>query len=582
VRFQLAFSLGEWKDDRAARALGRLLRRDAAEPYLQAAAMTSLTKANLGVVLGAVLEGGAPPAGVIEALMRQASAMGDDRAVVGLLKRIARVPAGEAPGWRLDVLAAFLDGLAARRSSLARLAREGPKEIRAAASGLGGLFRSARVGAVDDKLPEAERLRCVRLLGREGDHIAEDRDLLSRLLAPTVAPTVQSAAVQALARLDDPKVPALLLAGWKGQAPALRSQVLQALLERPARVPALLDAIEKKQVLALELDASRRQALLEHRDAKVRKRAQKVLAGAVDPDRQKVIDAYRGALSRAGEAAKGKAVYEKSCAACHKLGGLGNEVGPDLAALRDKSAEYLLIAVLDPNRAVEARYVSYQAELADGRVRAGLVAGETGTSITLVGVDGKPEVVLRKDLERLTSTGKSLMPEGIEKDVSPEAMADLLAFLRSQAPLPRPKSFPGNKPEVVRAGKDGELRLTAQNAEIHGPSLVLEKQYGNLGLWQSPDDRAVWTVEVPRAGRYAVWLDHACDPSSAGNRFVLEADEVLLKAKAESTGSWDVYKQTRFGEVKLPAGRVRLTMRAEGRIRGALPDLRAVRLAPVK
>src|SRR5262249_50508581 len=169
-----------------------------------------------------------------------------------------------------------------------------------------------------------------------------------------------------------------------------------------------------------------------------------VLAGAVDPDRQKVIDAYKGALSRAGDPAKGKAVFEKSCAACHKLGGLGNEVGPDLAALRDKSAEYPLIAGLDPHHPLEARYISYQAELADGRVRAGLVAGETGTSITLVGVDGKPEVVLRKDIERLTSTGKSLMPEGIEKDVSPEALADLLAFLRAQAPLPRPKSFPGN------------------------------------------------------------------------------------------------------------------------------------------
>ena len=302
----------------------------------------------------------------------------------------------------------------------------------------------------------------------------------------------------------------------------------------------------------------------------------------MSPDRQKVIDGYRAALKNAGDAVKGQAVFAKACASCHKLGAIGSEVGPDLAALSGKSAEYLLIAILDPNRAVEARYIAYQATLTDGRIFAGILSAESSNSITLLSNDGKPQVILRRNLESLSSTGKSLMPDGVEKDVSVAAMTDLLAFLRSQAPLPRPKSFPGNKPSLVRIDKDGAFHLLASNAEIHGPRLELEKKYGNLGMWTHENDRAAWTVSVPAAGVYEVWLDHACAPGAAGNTFVLEADEVLLTAKVASTGSWDAYKTKRFGTVKLPAGQVRITMRSKGPIRGALIDLRGMRVTPVK
>jgi hypothetical protein len=191
-------------------------------------------------------------------------------------------------------------------------------------------------------------------------------------------------------------------------------------------------------------------------------------------------------------------------------------------------------------------------------------------------------VILRKNIDSLASTGKSLMPEGLEKEVSVKAMADLLAYLRARHPAVKPKSFPGNRPAPVRAEKDGSLHLRAISAEIYGPNLVLEAQYRNLGYWGHADDRAVWTVEVAKAGRYEVWLDHACDPSVAGNQFVLETVVVLLEGKVASTGSWDRYRTLKFGTVRLPAGRIRLTMRSRGAVRGALIDLRAIKLVPLK
>jgi putative heme-binding domain-containing protein len=126
-------------------------------------------------------------------------------------------------------------------------------------------------------------------------------------------------------------------------------------------------------------------------------------------------------------------LYVKHCSSCHKLAGTGGEIGPDLTALADKPVDYLLTAILDPNRAVEPRYLTYVAQTKSGLTLIGILAGESGNRITLLGADGKPQEVLRSDLEGLFSTGRSMMPEGLEKDLKPQEIADLLAHLRSAA-----------------------------------------------------------------------------------------------------------------------------------------------------
>ena len=160
----------------------------------------------------------------------------------------------------------------------------------------------------------------------------------------------------------------------------------------------------------------------------------------------------------------------------------------------------------------------------------------TGNSITLIGSDGKKNVLLRGDLDELSSSGKSAMPEGLEKEIKPQDLADLIAHIRSQGPQPKRKVFAGNKPELVRPAGDGSLLLSAANCEIYGPTVVLEKKYGNLGYWSSTDDRAVWAVEVAKPGRYAVWLDWACHPDMAGKKFLLQAGVNQMTGKVESTG----------------------------------------------
>jgi hypothetical protein len=110
---------------------------------------------------------------------------------------------------------------------------------------------------------------------------------------------------------------------------------------------------------------------------------------------------------------------------------------------------------------------------------------------------------------------------------------------------------------------------------------VLEKKHGNLGWWNSDDDQAVWTIEVPKTGTYAVWLDWACIDTSAGKAFLLEAGPNQLTGKVASTGSWDTYKQARVGAIVLGAGQQRITFRSAEHISAPLIDLKSVRLVPV-
>ena len=96
------------------------------------------------------------------------------------------------------------------------------------------------------------------------------------------------------------------------------------------------------------------------------------------------------------------------------------------------------MAILDPNRAFEAKYADYTVHVRDGRVLSGLIAGESANAITLRRQDGREDVLLRSEIEAVSASGRSLMPEGIEKDVTPRDLADLVAYLGAARPPRRP------------------------------------------------------------------------------------------------------------------------------------------------
>src|SRR5262249_13644541 len=147
--------------------------------------------------------------------------------------------------------------------------------------------------------------------------------------------------------------------------------------------------------------------------------------------RPDVVAAYQKALQLKGDPARGKAVFQKGCSACHQLEGVGTQIGADLKAVRDQGSAAILLNILDPNREVKPQFLSYVLVTSAGRIVTGMITAETANGITLRRADGTTETVLRIDIEELRSTGLSFMPEGLEKQIDVPAMADLLAYLNS-------------------------------------------------------------------------------------------------------------------------------------------------------
>jgi putative heme-binding domain-containing protein len=145
----------------------------------------------------------------------------------------------------------------------------------------------------------------------------------------------------------------------------------------------------------------------------------------------KVLADYQSALALKGEASRGREVFAKNCAQCHRIGELGVNVAPDISDSRVKQPAQYLTDILQPNRAIDNNYISYIVTTTDGRVLNGILATETSGSITLRQAENKTVSLLRSEIDEMRSTGLSLMPEGLEKNVPPQAMADLISFLKN-------------------------------------------------------------------------------------------------------------------------------------------------------
>jgi putative heme-binding domain-containing protein len=427
VRFRLALLLGNWDDRRAGEALAKLARRDGRDRWMRAAILCSAMP-HVPTLLSTLLGGGqgeSPPPEIIEPLLGLAGSLSSDRLNADVARSIGQ-PAGQGgryAAWQYSALAGLVSAWERAKS---------PTSVEAYPP-FAGLLDSARRLVSADSGDEAERLAAVSLLRHSAARNDGDRDRLAGLLRPRVPVALQQAAVASLGHLSDPKVADQLLAGWKGYSPQIRGAVLDALLSRREWTPTLLAALESGRVSVGEIDPARRQRLVNRRDPAIRSRAEALFAHQGQA-RKAVVEAYWPAVRSKGDPAAGAAVFKKLCITCHRLGNEGVDVGPDLAMLNDRSPEALLVAILDPNRALESRYASFTVATVDGRVLTGLIASESATSVTLRRQEGKDDVLLRSDIDEMTTSGQSLMPEGMEKDLTPQALADLIAYIASNGP----------------------------------------------------------------------------------------------------------------------------------------------------
>jgi len=424
VRFEVALALGTLDGEASAKSLAKIGKHDAADPWVRTAVLSS------SIV---------NPSGLFDRLWQdQGFASTPDG--LSLLRPLALVIGARAKGEEIDRLLASLssgktspntlavllglgDGLSRARKRLADL----PTHSETVKDWLASVFKTAAAQAPDNSLSANTRAEAITLLAQGSFDTV--RSTLPPLVSPLQPLAVQKAALKTLASYNQAEVAPLLLAPWAGYTPPLRNEVVGYLLGRRAWIPPLLDAVKKGTVLVNQIPPVRRGILLKDNDPAIRKLAQELFGGEAPGPRAEAIARYKPVLEKPGDQERGRLVFERECFACHKLGERGHAVGPNLAGVLKRTPEEILVNVLDPNREVSPEFLEYSVALDDGRVVTGLVASETPSGVTLRGREAAEQTILRQNIEEIASTGKSLMPEGIEKTVSPAEMADLIAFL---------------------------------------------------------------------------------------------------------------------------------------------------------
>jgi putative heme-binding domain-containing protein len=431
VRFQVAFTLGEIAggDPKVVRALASLARRDSGDPWIRTAILSSSSRIE-GRLFEAIAAGRRGPADdglrrLLRDLAGLVGASGDPEATGQLIDRLAAGDIAPAGDELLDeVLIGLGDGLdRAGRKTL----RDASKGTPAAVALLDSTLARAAETAAEPGADPRRRERAIALLGQAD--LATAVRILGSLLVPGEPKEIQSAAVRALSRFVEPPVAPLLIEKWGGLTSPVRSEVIVGLLSRPAWTAALLDAVQAGTIPAAVIPSNWKAQLLAHRDPAIAARARAVLGNDRPGPRAEAYARYRTALDLPADRERGARVFERECVECHKLGERGRAVGPNLASVQRRTPEELLLHILDPNREVAPDYLEYAVALDDGRVLTGLIAAESTGSLTLRRPGGGEETVLRANVEAVTGTGKSLMPEGLENRITPQEMADLIAYI---------------------------------------------------------------------------------------------------------------------------------------------------------
>ncbi len=322
---------------------------------------------------------------------------------------------------------------------------------------------AARVS--DEEQGDAARVRAIDLLKqlKPDGTVAVFRDQLGKAKSDTL----KVGLLGGLETFDDPAIGPFVLDGYGKASPAVKKRSVQLLLSRPAWAAELLARTDKGTFPKSDLTIEHAKTAVGFNEpsltALVEKQFGKLVA-ATAGEKQARISWLSVAISREkdADATRGKALYTKHCAACHTLHGEGGKVGPDLTTADRKNRGYLLAQVVDPSGYIRPEFVVQNVVTQDGRRLSGIVEPTPGDRVTLVNVvNDQPQrtVLAKADIETMTPSAVSLMPEKLLDTLSDAQVADLFVYLsadpgRDPRPAPQPppppkKADPPPAPKVA-------------------------------------------------------------------------------------------------------------------------------------
>lgn len=374
-----------------------------------------------------------PPATAADAISdfaRHTAALGN---LESLGKSIALLE-GEPKWWHFEVVSGISEGLrrsSLKQKSLAALIAAKPPELGEGVAVLESLLEKATSIALDRDRTDSDRTAALDLVAQRP--LEEKLELVGQLIELTETPAVQAAAVRMLSSDNREQVADFFFAQWDSLAPTPRREALDLITANTKTGLTLMKKMKAGEISPAAMPPMTRWSYGRSTNEEIKSLALE-LFGQTDSDRAALIADYQSTLSTSqGDPAKGKLVFEKAaCVTCHQVGGVGVDVGPSLNDVKIKPSEALLTDILDPNRAVEERWVSQSIEKKDGSSLSGLLHGEDAAAIVLRVPGGVDMTVPRSEVASVKSTGISLMPVGLEAAISKEEMADLIAFLKQR------------------------------------------------------------------------------------------------------------------------------------------------------
>lgn len=455
VQFQLLCTLGGIDSGASRGAQDRLLARAVDDPWMQIAALSaSSDRAPQLFRTAAAFTDKQTTARA--AFFRQVAAVIGARRHPAEIRRVLTTlltaRAADSSWWRAATVDGLAQGFGSRRRAagdgqaradlgqdlLLKLFESPDADVRRAslrgltATGLpphaAAPLRRAAVTAEDASQDPALRADSIGLIAL--DNPAAHEALFKSLVDPRQPEVVQAAAVRGLAKVKGPAVATYLIAGWKSMTPAVRMDAADAMFLDPERPRLLLDAIGKETVQPWTLAFRHKRQLLMSRDASLRESARSLLEEKAAA-REEVLKRYQAALEKPGDPQKGRAVFQQVCARCHKLDGLGQDVGPDLATVRHRAPLNILSDIIMPSASIAQNYESYVLETTSSGMVEGIMSAQTPTTITIRHEAGRDDVIRRADIKSMRVTSLSAMPADLEQQITIDQMADLLRFLKS-------------------------------------------------------------------------------------------------------------------------------------------------------
>ncbi len=423
VRLQVALTLGQSNDARAAKTLLTLVRNGDLDRWLIQAISSSAGLHATAILDDLFSEAHAEnlatvPAALVTDLLSTAEARGVNVATrYGKLFATTKIDIPQ----QLQLAACFTNALKERPASQHPLHEQ-----------LQPLYEQAKRWIKDSDRDESHRQAALNLVGIGIGEKEEERQLLLDLVSPQTPLVLQQNAIDRLSRLGDTSTCVAFVDRWESMSDSVRSECVGQILQRRNWIEILLDALEQGTIQAADLSPAARQQLTQTGSRSMRVKASRLVATNESLGKRELINHYRDQMGNRGDRTRGAKLFQQHCAVCHVAKDQTTAVGASLQNLTDRSVATLLTAILDPNRAISPQYQSYLVRTQDDRILMGIIEQEAGQSITLAHADGRRTTLRRDQITELKNSGTSLMPEGLQDTLPPHAMRDLIEYLQNQ------------------------------------------------------------------------------------------------------------------------------------------------------